>query len=253
MNLSSQLLRGAVYLRALAVVPIMLIAACAHPTGPDAINDPHELRNRKVHEVNVGIDRAVVRPLADAYARVMPDTGATAINNFAFNFGEPRNVLNRTLQGKFDKAIVSGARFVVNTTIGVFGLWDAATVFGLEGESTDFGETLFTWGVGEGRYVELPLVGPSTGRHTVGRVADLVTNPLSFILPEPESYYGTAASLAWALDTRGDFGDTVDDILDNSADSYAQSRLLYLQNRRFKLGGIVEDEITDPFEELGLE
>jgi len=238
----------------LGFAAVLFLSACAHPDGPDAINDPNEARNRQVHEFNANVDRTIVRPLADTYAAIVPEAGSTAINNFAFNFSEPRNVVNRVLQGELDKALVSGARFVFNTTIGLLGFVDVAGFAGVEGESTDFGETLHTWGVGEGRYVELPLVGPSTARHTVGRVADLVTNPLTFLLPEPEAYYGTASSFAWALDTRGDLGDTLDDILDNSADSYAQARILYLQNRRFKLSdGLTEDDVTDPFAELGLE
>ena len=233
---------------------MLAIGACGHPNGPNDINDPNEARNRAIHEINVSVDRAVLRPSAKAYGAVVPDPVAKSVRNFSFNFSEPRNVINATLQGRFDRAVVSSVRFVLNTTIGIGGLFDFATFAGLEGTSTDFGETLYVWGVGEGAYVELPLVGPSTARHTVGRIADLVTNPLSYILPVPESYISTASSLMWALDTRDKFAVTVDDILDNSADSYAQSRLLYLQSRRFTLGGQpAEEDVTDPFEELGLE
>ena len=252
---SCQNLRVSVPLRLVFLTGALLaLVACAHPSGPNDINDPNEESNRAIHQVNVSVDRAVLRPSAKAYGTFVPDPVARAVRNFAFNFSEPRNVINSTLQGRFDIAVVSSVRFVLNTTIGVGGLFDFATFAGLDGASTDFGETLYVWGVGEGAYVELPLVGPSTARHTVGRVADLVTNPLSYILPVPEAYIGTASSLMWALDTRDKFAVTVDDILDNSADSYAQSRLLYLQSRRFKLGGEqAAEDVTDPFEELGLE
>ena len=133
-------------------------------------------------------------------------------------------------------------RFTVNTTVGIGGLFDPASAMGIEGQSTDFGETLYIWGIEEGPYMELPLVGPSTARHTTGRIADLFMNPLTYVLPTPEAYYGTASSLAWALDTRDDFSNTVDDLFDNSEDSYAQARILYLQNRRFKLGDTQEEE-----------
>jgi phospholipid-binding lipoprotein MlaA len=240
--------------RGLAICAVLLVvSACTHPQSADDIIDPHETRNRATHDFNVGVDRAVIRPSAKAYGTVVPDPIAKAVNNFSFNFSEPRNVINSTLQGRLDNAVVATVRFVVNTTVGIGGLFDPATAMGIEGTSTDFGETLYVWGVGEGSYVELPIVGPSTARHTVGRVVDLVTNPLTYVLPVPEAYIGTASSLMWALDTRDEFALTLDDILDNSADSYAQARLLYLQMRRHELGVTYEEDDFDPFAELGME
>lgn len=237
----------------LALFSALALGACAAPDPGAEVFDPYEDTNRKIHNANVAIDRALVRPAARTYGKVVPDGPARAINNFAFNFSEPRNFVNSLLQGRLEPAIEAGIRFAINTTVGIGGLFDPATALGIEGQSTDFGETLYVWGVEEGAYVELPLVGPSTVRHTTGRVADLFMNPLSYVLPTPEAYYGTATSLMWALDTRDDFSNTVDDIFDNSEDSYAQARILYLQNRRHKLGDTKEEEDFDPFEELGLE
>ena len=238
-------------LNALLLAALGLTAACTGPANPTDVYDPYEPTNRDIHTFNVAADRAVIRPAAKAYRKIVPAGPATAINNFAFNFSEPRNVVNNVLQGKFDKAVHSGVRFVFNTIFGIGGLMDVAAKAGVPGETTDFGETLYVWGLKEGPYVELPIVGPSTARHTVGRIADLFTNPLSYVLPVPEAYYGTASSLAWALDTRDQYAATVNDILDNSADSYAQARILYLESRRHKLG-VEGDNVVDPFQELGL-
>lgn len=238
-------------INALLLLAVGLTSACTGPATPTAVYDPYEKENRQVHKFNVAADRAVIRPAAKLYGKIVPKKPATAINNFAFNFSEPRIMVNDILQGRFNKAVRSAVRFVVNTTFGIGGLMDAAAKADVPGESTDFGETLYVWGLKEGPYVELPIVGPSTLRHAVGRVADLFTNPLTYVLPAPESYYGTASSLAWALDTRDQYAATVNDILDNSADSYAQARILYLESRRHKLG-VESDNVVDPFQELGL-
>ena len=139
-------------------------------------------------------------------------------------------------------------RFVINSTLGFGGLFDVASDFGIEDHETDFGETLHVWGAGEGAYVELPFLGPSTQRDAVGKVVDLFTNPLSYTLDDPESYYGPVASVASGLGNRGRFSDTIDSILYDSADSYAQARLIYLQNRRFELGQEDQGAEIDPFE-----
>lgn len=228
----------------------ILLAACTGPDPSVEIYDPYETTNRKTHDVNKAVDRALIRPAAKTYGQVVPDTPARAINNFAFNFSEPRNVVNALLQGRIETAADATVRFGINTTIGLLGLFDPATSMGIEGQSTDFGETLYVWGVPEGAYVELPLVGPSTVRHTTGRLADWFMNPLTYALPTPEAYIGTMSSVMWGLDTRDELSVTVDDIYDNSADSYAQSRTFYLQNRRFKLGGVREEDVFDPYEEF---
>ena len=243
---------GLTFRQALAGGLLLGLSACAAPDASQDIFDPFERTNRKIHDANLAIDRTVVRPAAATYGKVVPDGPAGAINNFSFNFAEPRNAVNSLLQGRLDNAFEATLRFAINTTVGIGGLFDPATSMGIESKSTDFGETLYVWGVGEGAFIELPFAGPSTVRHTVGRTADWFMNPLTYILPTPEAYIGTASSIAWALDTRDEFAVTFDDIFDNSADSYAQTRQSYLQNRRFKLGGVPEDEVTDPFEELGL-
>jgi phospholipid-binding lipoprotein MlaA len=145
-------------------------------------------------------------------------------------------VVNGVLQGRPGPALQNTLRFVVNTTIGVGGLFDPARAMGIEGKPTDFGETLHVWGLPEGAYQELPLFGPSTDRDTVGAIVDLAMNPVRLAFPGRAGDAATVASFASTLGDRYRYSDTVDSILYDSADSYAQARLLYLQNRRYELG-----------------
>ncbi|WP_299367205.1 VacJ family lipoprotein [uncultured Tateyamaria sp.] len=227
------------------------LAACAASpdvsVSPDGVYDPYERQNRKVHAFNRGLDRAIVRPAAIGYSTILPDEIEDSVGHFAKNLGQPSVVVNSVLQGDFRGAGISTVRFLTNSVLGIGGLFDVATDFDVPQHDTDFGETLYVWGVGEGAYLELPVLGPSTQRNTAGKVVDLFTNPLSYTLESPEAYYGTIAGVASGLGTRGRFSDTVDSILYESADSYAQARLIYLQNRRFELGdGEAATEI-DPF------
>lgn len=237
---------------AFMLLAVVSVAACAGSNGSgltaDGINDPYETQNRKVHAFNRGLDRALVRPAAIGYSSFLPDEVEDSIGNFASNLGQPSVMVNSLLQGDLRGLWRSGVRFTLNSTLGVLGFFDAAHEFELPEHDTDFGETLFVWGVGEGVYLELPVLGPSTTRNATGTVVDLFTNPLTYVLDSPESFYGTGASVASGLSTRGRFTDTVDSILYESADSYAQARLIYLQNRRFGLGDETSDTEIDPFE-----
>ena len=232
------------------IVACIALSACApgdRTVGPDGVYDPYEATNRKVHAFNRGLDRAVVRPAGKGYSTVVPDDIEDAVGNFAENLGQPSSLVNALLQGDLRGAGLSTVRFLVNSTLGMAGLFDAASDFGIPEHETDFGETLHVWGVGEGAYLELPIVGPSTQRDTVGLVVDLFTNPLRYTLDAPEENYGTVAGVASRVGDRGRFADTVDGILYESADSYAQLRLIYLQNRRFELGDEAAATEIDPF------
>lgn len=226
------------------------LGACA--TGEpgataDGVNDPYERTNRKIHAFNRGLDRAVVRPTSKGYTAIVPDDIETSVGNFAVNLDRPSHVVNALMQGNLRGAGLSSVRFLVNSTLGIGGLFDAASDFNIPDYETDFGETLHVWGVGEGAYLELPIAGPSTQRDAVGLVVDLFTNPLRYVLDAPEENYGTVAGVASRLGDRGRFADTIDSILYESADSYAQARLIYLQNRRFELGDEASAPEIDPF------
>jgi phospholipid-binding lipoprotein MlaA len=237
---------------ATVAVAALLLSGCAASSPPGSeFNDPYESTNRAVHEFNKTFDRALFRPVSQAYGTVVPGYGRQRLNNVQSHFSLPADTINAALQGRGENTVHNFFRFVVNTTIGVLGIFDPATSFGLEDRSTDFGETLFVWGSGEGAYLEVPFFGPYTQRDLLGEVVDVIINPLSFIsLSPPEAYVPSGTYVAEALDYRYEFADTVDGVLYESADSYAQMRLIYLENRRFRLGDTSQTAAIDPYEEL---
>ena len=237
-------------LRLIPLCLVLILSACAVPEGyvaRDGINDPYEEHNRKVHAFNKSIDRSVLRPLSRGYNRTVPDEMKMMVNNFAGNLSTPRMVVNNLLQGDIEGALTNTTRFFLNSTIGLAGLVDVGQLAGLEAADTDFGETLHVWGVGEGAYVETPFRGPSTQRDTVGRVVDFFTNPLPQALSSDQNTLRIGVQVVDVIGDRGRFGETVDSVLYESADSYAQSRLIYLQSRRFELGGGGDADYEDPY------
>lgn len=229
-----------------------LLAACSAPPDGDGTHDPLEPMNRRVHAFNVGLDSHVIKPLSGG----MDDDGqpgiashvVRVIGNFGDNLAEPGKAVNHLLQGRPEPAIKTGFRFAVNSTLGLAGFLDPATAdFALPEQDTDFGQTLAVWGVGEGPYLELPLLGPSTLRDGFGKVVDLVADPMGAVLNRDQRIIGFGARLAGKAGERGEYGDTVDSILYDSADSYAQTRLIWLQHRRHELGQ--EGDEIDPYAE----
>lgn len=232
------------------------LTACAGAPGPDGINDPYEETNRGIHAFNRGLDRAVVGPASKGYGAIVPEPAKRVVGNVAGTLDLPGDIANNLLQFRIGDAAQNTLRLAVNLTMGVGGLFDASTAIGLPGKPTDFGETLHVWGVGEGVYVELPFAGPSTARDTVGIAVDVALNPVRLALPEREAMAATVISIFSRLGDRDRFSETVESILYDSADSYAQARLLYLQNRRFELGqeapatdGAADDGFIDPYED----
>ena len=234
----------------LATVLGATLAGCAAAPAPQGVTDPNETANREIHAFNRGVDKVLVRPAAGVYGSVLPAPIKRGVSNFASNLDAPGDVANNLLQGRIGNAGQNTLRFAVNTVFGIGGLFDTATAIGLPGKPTDFGETLHVWGVGEGNYVELPFVGPSTERDFVGIIVDVALNPVRLALPEPEASYATVAKLGSKLGDRDRYSDIIDQVLYESADSYAQSRLLYLQSRRFALGQTAtDDSFVDPYED----
>ncbi len=239
------------------LLALPLLAACSVPDSPpaDGIHDPYEAANRRVHEFNKSLDSSLIRPVARVYTGVVPDEIEDSVLQFGDTFATPGYAVNRLLQGDLKGAGLNTLRFATNAVLGIGGFFDVASEFGITQDETDFGETLAIWGVPEGAYRTTPVFGPSTERAAAGRVASWFLNPLDFVLPAPERYSGIVASGLEALTERDRFSETVDSVLYESADSYAQTRLIYLQNRRFELGEAEggppsEETFTDPYEEL---
>jgi len=239
---------------------IALLSACSTPdlSTQSGVPDPYEGANRAVHDVNLSLDRNIVRPVSLGYTNVMPDGIEDNINNLSDNLGVPSTMINQVLQGDFAGATRNLLRFSINTTLGIVGLADVAAGLGLEKQEADFGQTLAVWGVPQGNYVVIPFVGPSTERAAVGLVVDILLNPLSGrlypdpALPPPLDLYATSARVASVASQRGRFSTTIDSVLYESADSYEASRDVYLQNRAFELEqvGVSSAASSDPYADI---
>jgi len=228
----------------------LTVAGCSVPGAGGGIHDPYEDGNRKVHEFNRSVDRALLRPVSKGYGKIANDDLQAVVGNVATNLSTPSVMVNNLLQGDIPGFGSNLYRFVINSTVGIAGLFDpAADLGGVQLADADFGGTLAAWGAPEGAYLELPLLGPSTQRDAAGKVVDLFTNPLSYVLVAPERHAGTVARVFDRVGTRDRFGDTIDSVLYESADSYAQTRLIYLQSRRFELGDAASGAYADPYAE----
>ena len=228
---------------------IVPLAACSD-IGDAQDNDPLEPLNRKTHAFNTSLDRNVLRPVSLAYVNYVNDDVRAIFGNMSDNLKTPLDVANNILQGKLDMAVENSVKFVVNSTIGICGLGTPAQDLGIDGDETDFGETLHLWDVAEGPYIVLPLLGPSTGRDAVGRVADVALNPLRTIPSEELSVARSGFMVTDGLNARGEFDDTISELMHESTDSYEQLKLFYLQSRRFELDGISDDDYIDPYDDL---
>jgi phospholipid-binding lipoprotein MlaA len=238
------------------IVPVLVVASlsigaagCTQREAGVEFTDPYESTNRRAHEFNKELDRAILKPAALAYTALTPKPVQQGVSNFATNLSQPANVVNYMMQGNVAEAINTTGIFLVNSLIGVGGIFDIAGREGHFARDTDFGETLSTWGVKEGAYIELTGLGPTTERGAVGKVVDFVMDPLASVLSVSQSKLLRVASVSKVLEARVEYGDALDSVLYDSADSYTQTRLYYLQNRRYELGTQPQD-IIDPFEEM---
>lgn len=209
--------------------------------------DPFERVNRASFAFNDGLDRMLARPAARLYRAVVPEPGRNAVTNVMSNFEGPTTALNGALQGKFKEAGESVARFVVNATIGIGGLFDPATNFGLPRHDEDFGQTLGVWGVPSGPYLFLPGFGPSTVRDAPSRLVDRYTNARRYI---------GDGSTEWVLfgidviDTRAQLLQA-DIALRTAFDPYALVRNAFLQRREYLVrdGQVPEEDFEDFYDE----
>ena len=229
----------------LLIVIFVVLSGCRVPLE-DGISDPFEASNRQSHEINKSMDKNIIRPMAIVYGDITPIKLQSVANNMSMNFSLPRYSMNYILQGELKNASKSSMKFLVNSTLGVGGIYDFSSQLGLTSEKTDFGETMAKWGFREGPYLEILVLGPSNQRDGIGKVVDLVLDPVSLIGVGAKSA-ATATSVAFGLSARSQFRESIDSILYESADSYAQSRLFFLQNRRYELGTNKAEHYIDPY------
>lgn len=216
-------------------IPLLAILAQAEDT------DRFEDVNRPVFYFNERLDHFALRPVAVTYTAIMPNVLERGVSNFFSNLDEITNVVNDLLQGKFSQAGYDSGRFLINSTIGVAGLFDVAERAGMsKSDGEDFGQTLGVWGVGEGPYLMLPLVGPSTLRDAPSKFVDSLTSPLSYA--ENIRFRNSARALD-LLTTRVSLLE-LDEMI--SGDKYLFVRDVYLQRSRYLVNdGVIEDDFGD--------
>jgi phospholipid-binding lipoprotein MlaA len=214
------------------------------PNSPRAPQDPWESWNRGVYKVNDKFDRALAKPLARTYVRIVPHPIRTGINNFFSNLDTTTVMINDALQGKFLAAGNDLGRFLLNSTVGLGGLLDPATAAGLARNNEDFGQTLGHWGVHPGPFLELPILGPSDLRDGPSRVVDAYTSPLQYV---HNSYVKYGLWGVHLVDTRAGLL-SLDETLKNVYDPYAFVRDAYLQRRAYLVsdGKVTEEPLVDP-------
>ncbi len=215
-----------------ALLPLLLAAGGCATVPPNAGSnpaDPFERVNRQVYAFNDRFDRAVAKPVARGYARVVPRPLRTCVGNAFANLGEITNFVNATLQFRPADAANDAGRLLVNTTLGLAGCFDVARGMGMERSRQDFGLTLGRWGVGSGPYVVLPFMGPRSLRDAVGEVPDYFTDPVRFVTPRTDYYLVYGARF---VDLRAQYLDASGLIDAASLDPYQFLRDAYLQRRR---------------------
>jgi phospholipid-binding lipoprotein MlaA len=238
------------YVRAaLGVAFILSASACVTlpPNSPRVPQDPWESWNRGVYKVNDKLDRAVLKPVAKGYVRVVPSPIRTGVTNFFANLNMTTVMFNDALQGKLRAAGTDLGRFLLNSTVGLGGILDPATPAGLAHNNNDFGLTLGHWGVHPGPFLELPLLGPSDVRDGAGEVVDTYTDPRQYI---HNNYVRYGLFVPRFIDIRASLL-SLDETLKNVYDPYAFIRDAYLQRRAYLVSdgkSAPEEPLVDPGE-----
>jgi len=231
---------------------IVLTAVLVNVSGCATTNkDPLEGINRGIYKFNDVADRYAMKPVAKAYKAVAPTPVRTGISNFFSNLGTLTTVVNDLLQLKFAQAFTDAGRFVINSTFGIAGFIDVASMDKIEKHQEDFGQTLGYWGVGSGAYLVLPIIGPSTVRDASGLFIDTVTSdPITYLHNTGQIRAHNQVRAVQLLDKRTQLLDATDLVDNASIDPYAFMRDAYLQRRASLIqdGLVPKDLLQDEFE-----
>lgn len=231
---------------ALCTLCVLSSSACVTlpPNSPRMPQDPWESWNRGIYKINDKLDRAIAKPVARGYVRVVPRAIRTGVSNFFDNLTTTTVMINDALQGKFRASANDLGRFLLNSTVGLGGILDPASSAGLDKNNEDFGQTLGHWGVHPGPFLELPLLGPSDMRDAPARLVDAYTNPHAYIR---NSYVKWGLYGIDLVDTRARLL-SLDETLQNVYDPYAFVRDAYLQRRAYLVsdGKVTEEPLVDP-------
>jgi phospholipid-binding lipoprotein MlaA len=197
--------------------------------GPNP-DDPYEDFNRQMFAFNEGVDRAVLEPVAYGYRAVTNEPIREGVGNFTSNLNEPLTAVNHILQGKIPDAGATVGRFVINSTIGIAGIFDPAAAMGIQRTKEDFGQTLGAWGVQPGPYLVLPLLGPSNPRDAFGMGGDLALNPLNYPEFDNDDTIRVGIAALGGVNAREGAIEAFNDVR-NQIDPYTTVRRLYDRTR----------------------
>jgi phospholipid-binding lipoprotein MlaA len=227
---------------------LLVLAGCASvPSGKTDPRDPWERFNRSVFNFNDALDRAIAKPIAKGYVKVTPRVVRTGISNAYSNLDTVPTIINDVLQGKIRQAGHDSARFLMNSTLGLGGLFDPASAAGLDSNDEDLGQTLGKWGVKSGPYLMLPVLGPSSARDAFSRAADTFFEPVWYLEDDSTRYLIRLGEL---LDQRAGLLE-LDAQLERSYDRYAFIRNAWIQRREYQVkDGNVDDQSLELEEEF---
>lgn len=236
----------------LAALVVALLAGCASGGNQAATDptDPYERMNRQVFDVNLALDDNVFKPVGEAYRDTLGAWPRNRIRLFLQNIEEPTVFVNDMLQGKLEDAGDIAVRFVLNSTLGGAGFFDVATdLAGTPRQIRDFGQTLYTWGIPDGPYLMVPVMGPSNPRDFVGNVVNGFLNPISWFLPIIPN---VARGVVYGIDERAENIEDLDNLRKDSLDFYARLRSVWRQYRSSQLGRTsAESETPDVLDDPG--
>ncbi len=215
---------------ALSLSIVLTSSGCATNTSTSPVYDPYESINRKIYAFNDGLDVGLLEPAARTYRFLVADPIEDGISNVFSNFDDVTVFVNAVLQGKIKQAASDAGRFLVNSTIGIAGIFDVGSRIGLPKHNDSFGQTLGVWGVGEGPFLMLPFLGPANGRAATGRVVDGATSYLpNYLTDEPRVLNSTRA--LGIVETRARFL-SAGKLLDDAFDPYQLLRDVWVKNHR---------------------
>lgn len=229
-------------LRAVSLAAILVSSAMSTPVAAQPASvDPWQAFNRPMYQFNKVFDQFFIRPIAIVYRDYVPVPAKSSVRKFFDNLDDINVVVNDVLQLKFKQALGDSCRFLLNSTVGVGGLLDPASALGLMKHYEDFGQTLGHWGVGDGGYLMLPVLGSSTLRDAVGTVPDLMLNPLRFVT---DSKVRTSLVVLDMVDTRASYFAAESMI---RGDEYVFVRNAYMQRREYL---VLDGQVVDDFDDF---
>lgn len=230
-----------------AALASLVLTACATApaTAPGEIADPYEGFNRRMFAFNNGVDKYALGPAAGAYKTVTPEFARDRVGDFLRNLRAPVIFANDVLQAEPSRAGTTFARFGINTTVGLLGLWDAADHFGLDHHSEDFGQTLGTWGIDSGPFLVMPLLGPTTPRDLIGVGVDRAFDPLTWVQIDNDSDTDLAVKaglgIIGGLNARVNLDEQID-ALNAQPEPYIALRRIYSSARQAAIANGKVDE-----------